>query len=83
MPTYDVIMFWSDIIACILEEVTSFMCLYPDIPWKHENLYDTNFVVIGDSGGCHDDNPRHHQWRQGWYYNNSRFSVIHCVVKDE
>ena len=57
--------------------------VHADIPWKRENLYDTNFVVIGDSGGCHDDNPRYHQWRQGWYYNNSRFSVIHCVVKDE
>ena len=40
-----------------------------------ESYHDANFVVIGSTGGCHNDNLRCHQWQQCWHHDNSRFAV--------
>ena len=34
---------------------------------KTEHCHDANLVVTGDTGYCHNDNPRHHRWRQRWH----------------
>ena len=40
---------------------------------KTENCYDANFVVSGDTGGCHYDNFRCCQWQKSWLHNTTRF----------
>ena len=50
------------------------------IALKTERRHDANFVVIGGTAGCHNDNLRCRQCRQSWHHDNSQFSLQIVVV---
>ena len=52
----------------------------PHIHWQKASRHDTNFVVNGGNGGCHNDNILCHQWRQSWHQYHFRFCNRECGI---
>ena len=44
------------------------------------DCHGANFIVIVGTEGCHQDNPRCHQWRQSLHHNNFRVAVYAYVT---
>ena len=42
---------------------------------KTERRHGANFVVTGNTEGCHNDKQHCGQWRQSWHHDNTWFSV--------
>ena len=75
--THHLCLLWVRLLRAITlyDQVQMNLCLYsysyiPMPPtMKTESCHDANFVITGDTAGCHNDNLRCHQWRHhSWHH---------------